>query len=295
MRTAATHGTRRVWRLALAVALAVGTRAGAAPDGAEFYYMKSLKEAESNADAPAVFAQLEAMDPARRAAFAEERRDLFERLRTMRSLAGDLAGALQASTWIDIGVGMPARYAVQGGEALARVFMVVGYGPASKQTAPRADGWKSVATLLRERLGVDPLTIDQSIMHGRGDARVEHPQYRAAMTRFAPTGPVVLKAAAGGHVTIGVRPGGYELQVFHPDETMHGPHGRPLWMERQAGLRPQPVPASLLPASGRRLVQAFHAADGPGAVPADMVMVEAGKPAPSLMLPEGQFRFAYEE
>lgn len=66
-------------------------------------------------------------------------------------------------------------------------------------------------------------------------------------------------------------------------------------MERQAGLKPHPVPAGLLPASGRRLIQAFHAGDGEGAVPVDQVMVEAGTPAASLMLPEGQFRFGYEE
>lgn len=421
MRATGIHQPRRAWLL-LAASLALCPPGKAAsPYIEQFSYMKSLKEAEAKAGAPAVFAQLEAMDPARRAGFAADRRVLFERVRTMRAVSGDATGAAQASSWIDIGDGMPAAYASQSGEALAaataddaieaivraagqrqivilneahhvpqdrvfaarlaralrkigftylaaeafsndiplhpkavsrymgfyvmepmyagfvrsamqdgwsfvgydhiadssieretgaaqnlikqifardpkaRVFMYVGYGHAAKQTAPRKDGWKSVATLLREQLGTDPLTIDQAVMYGRGDARVDHPQYRAAMQRFAPVRPIVLKAATGGHVTIGVRPGSFDMQVFHPDETMHGPHGRPLWMERQAGLRAHPVPASLLPASGRRLIQAFHVADGEGAVPADMVMVEAGKPPPSLMLPEGQFRFAYEE
>jgi hypothetical protein len=31
------------------------------------------------------------------------------------------------------------------------------------------------------------------------------------------------------------------------------------------------------------------------AVPADVVLVEAGKPAPVLMLPPGEFRYLYEE
>jgi hypothetical protein len=106
---------------------------------------------------------------------------------------------------------------------------------------------------------------------------------------------IVLKGATGGYAVLAGRPGGYDMQVFHPDETMHGPHGRPLWMERQAGLRAHPVPTNLLPASGRRLIQAFHAGDGAGAIPADQVMVEAGKPAPALMLPEGQFRYGVEE
>lgn len=421
MRATAIDVKRRAWLL-LAGTFAASPFAGAAsPYIAQFSYMKSLKEAEAKANAPAVFAQLEAMDPAKRAAFAAERWFAFERVRSMRSVSGDATGAAQASVWIEVGSGKPAQYASQSGEAIAtatpvdaieaivreardrqlvilneahhvpqdrvfagklarelrkigytylaaeafspdiplhpkevsrfmgfyvmepmyagfvrsaiqdgwsfigydhdadsevqreagaaknivaqifardpkaKVFMYVGYGHASKEAAPREDGWKSVATLLRERLGIEPLTIDQALMHGRGDARVDHPQYRAAMQRFAPAKPVVLKAAAGGYVTIGARPGAFDMQVYHPDETMHGSHGRPLWMERQAGLRPHPVPAGLLPASGRRLVQAFHVTDGAGAVPADMVMVEAGKPAPSLMLPEGRFRFAYEE
>jgi len=174
----------------------------------------------------------------------------------------------------------------------AKVFMYVGYGHGQKHQW--SDGRKSVALLVKETTGIDPLSIDQSAMYGRGDARIDLPQYRAAMARFAPTTAIVLKNAAGGHAVQGGLPG-YDMQVFHPDETAHGAHGRPLWMERRAGLRPLPVPVDLLPATGRRLVQAFHVADGRGAIPADQVMVEAGKPAPSFMLPEGQFRFGFEE
>jgi len=175
----------------------------------------------------------------------------------------------------------------------AKVFMYVGYGHAGKGRQANKDGWKSVATLLHEQLGIDPLSIEQTYMYGRGDARVEHPAYRDAMRRFAPKVPVVLRTPAGGYAMASVRPGSYDMQVFHPDETMHGKEGRPLWMRRQAGLAPQPVPASLLPAQGRRLIQAFHAEDGPNATPLDMVMVEAGKPAPALMLPPGRFRFGF--
>jgi len=175
----------------------------------------------------------------------------------------------------------------------AKVFMYVGYGHADKGREARKDGWMSVATLLREQLGIEPLTIEQTYMYGRGDARVEHPAYRDAMRRFAPKLPVVLRTPAGGYAMASVRPGSYDMQVFHPDETMHGKEGRPLWMQTQAGLAPQPVPASLLPAQGRRLIQAFHVEDGPNATPLDMVMVEAGKPAPPLMLPPGRFRFGF--
>ncbi len=412
----------------LAAGVLASGAAGAAPDvapaPAKLSYLKKIDEVEARIGAPAVFARIEAMKPDEQAAFALANRADFDRLRGVRSLAGDATGAAQASVWFDVADGGPARYAaVKTGELdslvaedairaivrqarerrivilneahhvplhrvfaarlaselrkigytylaaeafaenvpphpatpaqvggyyvaepmyaafvrsamrdgwtfvgydhhpkdapaaersrlreigaarnlvekifardpAAKVFMYVGYGHAQKDF--RAGGVNMVAYLLKEATGIDPLTVDQSVMYGRGDARVDLPQYRAAMARFAPSRAIVLKSSAGGHAVQGGLPG-FDMQVFHPDETAHGAHGRPLWMERQAGLAPQPVPVHLLPASGRRLVQAFHAADGAWAVPADQVMVEAGKPAPSFMLPEGAFRFGYEE
>lgn len=413
---------RGIWSLLLAGCLAACPLAGNASEPFRWSYLEKVREAEARVGGPGVFAQLEAMQPAQRAAILEEKRGAIDLLMNMRSLTGDAAGTAQAALWFEIANGYPAKYAAQSGKPLesatsedalqaivrearhrqivilneahheplhrvfasrlaaelkkigydylaaetfdktipsrpatvttymgfystepmyaeflrraardgwsfvgydhveadserereigsarnivekvfarnpkAKLFMYVGYGHAGKQQAVSEGGWKSVATLLREQLGTEPLTIDQTTMYGRGDVRADHPQHRVAMQRFSPSKPIVLKAPSGGFATIGLRPGSFDLQVFHPDETMFTKEGRPLWMERQAGLKPRPVPASLLPASGRRLVQAFHAADGAGAVPADQVIVEAGKPAPSLMLPEGQFRFGYEE
>lgn len=406
--------------------------AGAAAPGvtaapAKFSYLGMINESESRIGAPAVFARLEAMQPEEQVTFAKTHRAHFDRLRTMRSLAGDATGAAQASVWFDIADGALSRHAASKSGELdtvvpddavqaivrearnrrivilneahhvpvhrvfasrlaselrkigytylaaeafapgvpahpatprqvdgfyvrepmyasfvrsairdgwtfvaydhvsteastpaersrlrevgaarnlverifsknpeAKVFMYVGYGHAQEMPKAGPNGYTTVATVLKESTGLDPLTIDQASMYGRGDVRVDLPRYRAAMQRFAPGKPLVFKTASRGYVLDSSRPG-YDMQVFHPDETAHGPHGRPLWMERQAGLKPHPVPAGLLPANGRRLIQAFHAGDGEGAIPVDQVMVEAGKPAASLMLPDGQFRFGYEE
>ena len=43
------------------------------------------------------------------------------------------------------------------------------------------------------------------------------------------------------------------------------------------------------------MIKAFRPADGKDAVPADVVLLDAGKPAPALMLPAGDFRFETEE
>lgn len=175
----------------------------------------------------------------------------------------------------------------------AKVFIYVGYAHAFKQTGVELGKWKSLATLLKERFGIDPLTIDQTTMIPRGDVRIEHPQYRIAINRFAPSVPIVLKNK-NGHL-MGSGNGGYDLEVYHPDEGDKSKEGRPRWMKSQAGLRSFDVPKYLLPEHGRRLIKAFYMQDGPQAIPVDIVIVEAGKPTPSLMLPPGAFRFSYED
>jgi hypothetical protein len=180
----------------------------------------------------------------------------------------------------------------------ARVFIYVGYSHASERPAyvnDKTHAW--LAALLAHRLGIDPLTIDQSTMFSYDSQReAEHPLYRPALRRFGRSEPFVLKSSQGGYEVLGGYRHKIDMQVFHPDDARVTATGRPAWMETQAHLRPRPVPAQLLPTSGRRLIQAFHAEDGDDAVPADMVMVEAGKSAPMLMLPaDGEFRYSFEE
>jgi hypothetical protein len=83
-----------------------------------------------------------------------------------------------------------------------------------------------------------------------------------------------------------------DLQVIHPPLRLV--RGRPDWM-RRIGRRPVAIPRRLLPAQGRRLVQAFAAGEPADAVPLDQVVVEAGRPAPPLMLPRGAVRWAVQD
>lgn len=90
--------------------------------------------------------------------------------------------------------------------------------------------------------------------------------------------------------------GGYrdavDLQVLHPPIRLI--QGRPAWLLNM-GRRPVKVPKQLLPAAGRRLVQAFAVREGAGAVPLDQIVAEPGKPVPPLMLPKVAIRYAYED
>lgn len=69
--------------------------------------------------------------------------------------------------------------------------------------------------------------------------------------------------------------------------------GRPGWLA--SGRRVTTVPRNLLPAAGRRLIQAFPAGSDEDAVPIDQVLVTADTPAPPLMLDGGAVRFAFQD
>lgn len=84
-----------------------------------------------------------------------------------------------------------------------------------------------------------------------------------------------------------------DMQVIFPDYGHQ--HGRPAWLIGLAGRTASPVPATLLPATGRRLVLAYDKAHGADALAVDAVLVQAGQPAPSLMLPPGEMRLETQE
>lgn len=178
----------------------------------------------------------------------------------------------------------------------ARVFIYVGYAHAWEVPAfTDASQHVWLAAHLKHRLGTDPLTIDQSRMNAYPDRIAEDPLYRAALERFPRSEAFVLSSADGKPATFGRARGKVDMQVFHPDDYALGATGRPVWLESKAGLTAHEVPASLLPKKGRRLVKAYFRDEGSDAVPADMVVVESGKPPPKLMLPPGQFRYAFED
>jgi hypothetical protein len=94
-------------------------------------------------------------------------------------------------------------------------------------------------------------------------------------------------------VVLGVAKGRVDMQVIYPRYGVHD--GRPDWLRTLAGRSPRPIPAALLPKQGRRIIKALRVDAARDAVPADVVLVEAGKPAPLLMLPPGEYRYVHEE
>jgi hypothetical protein len=171
----------------------------------------------------------------------------------------------------------------------AKIFLYVGFSHVMEAPVDgdRKNEW--MAARLKKMTGVDPLTIDQANL---GEASGN----RWGREAHALVAPRIRKASVlqlgGAYVKVGEHAHAVDLQVFHPGTRFV--HGRPSWLG-QMGRTERPVPPDLLPSKGRRLVQAFLADEGEGAIPIDQVLVEAGKPVPSLMLPKRPVRYAVQD
>ncbi|MCX2862570.1 hypothetical protein OOZ63_12040 [Paucibacter sp. PLA-PC-4] len=178
----------------------------------------------------------------------------------------------------------------------ARIFVHVGYGHALETPQPLGQGRGSVLLMageLKQMTGVDPLSIDQSMTYAHSDPARELSSYRAALALQDGLEPFVLRKLDGSARLLQLTPDAVDLQVIHPPYTLVS--GRPSWLVSWAQRRPFPVPDAWLPTQGRRLIYAVHQGHPAQAIPADIVIAEAGKAAPALMLPAGQFRFEFEQ
>lgn len=163
----------------------------------------------------------------------------------------------------------------------AKFFVYVGF---SHVTERPIQGWDEgtyswMATRLKAKTGIDPLTIDQVTLGpqmGRdtGLARqaLAAKGYDRSTILFDNDRPV----------TVGQYAGAVDLQVYHPAARMV--KGRPDWLAAM-NRRPLAIPLGFVPQRGERLVQAFIAGESDDAIPVDQVLVRAGEDVPSLLVP----------
>jgi hypothetical protein len=178
-------------------------------------------------------------------------------------------------------------------EPKARIFVYVGYShvlKGSELVNGKPQIW--MAERLKRKTGIDPLSIDETKM------RVPLPgtRDRALIDAiFAETraDSVVLADRSNERSIYTFDASRVDLQVFHrPAKVVNG---REDWLAMNGYRKPRDIPAELLPANGRRLIQAFVDGESADAVPMDQVLVTAGQPVPVLMLPKGKYRFAFLE
>jgi hypothetical protein len=145
-----------------------------------------------------------------------------------------------------------------------------------------------MALRLKRMTGIDPLTVDQTVIDETSARRRAYRDLAAPRLHGRP-GILFL---AGAPMVEGEYAGAVDLQVIHPPLRLV--RGRPGWMLR-IGRRPVAIPRGLLPSQGRRLIQAFVAEEPADSIPLDQIVVEAGRPAPPLMLPRRRIRWAVQD
>jgi hypothetical protein len=146
---------------------------------------------------------------------------------------------------------------------------------------------------LRRMTGLDLLSVDQQRYFEHPLSEDETPLYQRLLAKSDARAPFVLKNKDGSNLIVSGLAGRGDMLVVFPRYGMQD--GRPAWMTSLAGREPRDIPPALLPTSGRRLIKAHRAGAPDDAVPADVVLVEADKPVPKLMLPKGEYRYNFEE
>lgn len=141
-----------------------------------------------------------------------------------------------------------------------KLLVHVGYTHATE--VPRADSGRWMAARLKERTGIDPLTISQTTCRGGGN--------QPRLAALPSTEPM----------------GAFDLVLDHPNARFV--RGRPAW-RMAAGDMPVSIPSGLRPTQGWRVIEARPEGESDASIPMDRVAVRAGEDV-ALMLPPGRFR-----
>lgn len=141
-----------------------------------------------------------------------------------------------------------------------KLIVHVGYHHATEVPTVTGDRW--MATRLKAKTGIDPLTISQTTCRGGGTVR-----RLAVIPKDEPAGT-------------------FDLVLDHP--TAHFVRGRPAW-RIAAGDMPVTIPAELRPKTGWRVIEARPDGELSTSVPMDRVAIRPGEDI-ALMLPPGRYR-----
>jgi hypothetical protein len=146
----------------------------------------------------------------------------------------------------------------------AKVLVHVGYSHAAEVPIPSFDNstmpW--MAARLKEKTGIDPLTIDQTYCRSPGDAL-----QLARPTELMPAGT-------------------FDLAIAYPEIDVS--QGRGTW-RLASGFRLVAPPEDSVPTSGRAILEARYADEPDEAIPVDRLILHAGESLP-LVLPADSFR-----
>jgi len=152
--------------------------------------------------------------------------------------------------------------------------LIVNAGFAHVQKTGKYLGGSSMGEFFHKISGIDPLTIEQTMMIQHAKSDQDHPYYLAVMQSHPPSEPSVFVGADGKPWTL--KPGQYDMSVIFPQQSSAA--ARPTWLDL-AGLRVSyPVASELCNQKFPCLVEARYAGESEDAVAADRVVLNVIDP-----------------
>ena len=169
-----------------------------------------------------------------------------------------------------------AREAEQARNLYRQVFkndpkarLVVDAGYAHIQESGVYLGGSTMAQHLHKLSGIDPLTVEQTMLYPHPSASDDHPDYAAVMQQLQPKAPIVFVGRKGRPWSL--RPG-YDVSVFFPPQALN--RGRPTWLDLGGSRKPYLVSGERCNHTYPCMVEARYAGEGSDAIPADRLVLD---------------------
>lgn len=168
----------------------------------------------------------------------------------------------------------------------ARLFVHAGYAHVHKSN-DYFFATDTMAMRLKRKTGLDPLSIDQTVLRPIDPAR-EYPGYAELLRRFPVTQPSIFVARKDGSAW-SLEPNTYDVSVVLP-RSRDAVLGRPGWLTLAGQRKPTGVALDLSAATLPLLIEARPVGESDQAVPADRVLVERAAREVVLFLRPGTYR-----
>lgn len=150
----------------------------------------------------------------------------------------------------------------------ARVVVNAGY--AHIQENGRYLGGESMAQHFRKLTGIDPLTVEQTMLIEHPPGTENHPYYHAIVDSLKPAQPIVFVNAKGEPWSL--KPKAYEVSVIFPPDVIES--DRPTWLDLGDLRKPYSISGSQYCQDQYPcLIEARYADEGDDAIPADRLVL----------------------
>ena len=147
--------------------------------------------------------------------------------------------------------------------------LVVNAGFAHVQKSGRYLGGSSMGEFFKKVSGIDPLTIEQTMLIQHARAEQDHPYYAAVVQQLKPTQPSVFVASDGKPWTL--KPDKYDISVLFP--TYEVVKQRPNWLALGGERVVYSVGSEMCRNQYPCMVEAFYAGEDDAAVAADRTVL----------------------